>query len=80
MSTSTVLPRGAGTTGTCTYDLFEIPVGEPRGVEYTAVLTLFWHCLALFGAVGTLHGRLTGFRTRFTELFMRFPEVSLRFP
>ena len=29
--------REYGTTGTCTYDRFEGPVGEPRGMEHTPV-------------------------------------------
>ena len=34
---SCTTPPCSVTTGTCTYDRFESPVGEPRGVEYTHV-------------------------------------------
>ena len=43
-STCTVLMYGYGTTGTCTYDTFDLVLGEPRGVEYRRVsgsLTVF---------------------------------------
>ena len=68
-STNLVLGAGCSLAGTCTYDRFEGPVGEPRGVG-TQLYSGSQIQEATKGSVNTgLHGRLTAIRTRFNLFY-----------
>ena len=81
------------TTGTCTYDRFEDPVGEPRGLRtHPGLRVPGWFILYLgftrpFAVVSTefmtgfteLWTRITELWTRITELWTRITELWTRF-